>query len=88
MTEPGNPGGKPAPSRADIAYFEARAEEAYDAMYEVVSYGAKDCRDDALIALSRAIAVAEELGLPDEVERLRQRRAHIDAVYQSQFRGF
>jgi len=93
MTDPAKPEdpAKPAdkaPTREDLAYFEARAEEAYDAMYEVVSYGARDCRDDALIALGRAIAIAEKLGLPEEVERLRKRRAHIDAVFKSQFRGY
>ncbi len=85
MTSDPGPEGK-APTREDLAYFEARAEEAYDAMHEVKAYGARDCRDDALIALGRAIAIAEKLGLPDEVERLRKRRAQIDGVFQSQFR--
>lgn len=93
-TEPAAPTPEgPAPekkphTREDLAYFEKRAEEAYDAMYDVRVYGAKDCRDDALIALNRAIAIAEQLGLPEDAERLRQRRAHIDAVYKSQFRGY
>jgi len=87
MADPTKPEG-PAPTREDLSYFESKAEEAYDAMYECTVYGAKDCRDDALIALGRAIAIAEKLGLPEEVERLRKRRAHIDGIYQSQFRGY
>ncbi len=79
---------QPTPTREDLSYYEAKAEAAYDAMYDVKVYGAKDCRDDALIALGRAIDIAEKLGLPEEVERLRKRRAHIDAIYQSQFRGY
>ena len=86
MADPPKPEAK-TPTREDLAYFEARAEKAYDAMHEVKVYGARDCRDDALIALGRAIAIAEKLGLTGEVERLRKRRAQIDGVYQSQFRG-
>lgn len=84
MTE----GKRPAPTREDLQRYEAEAEAAYDAMYEVKAYGAKDLRDDALIALGRAIEIAEQLGLPEEAERLRKRRANIDGVYQSQFRGY
>lgn len=86
-TEPSKPT-PPAPTREDLARYEAEAEAAYDAMYEVKSYGFKDLRDDALIALDRAIEIAERLGLPEEAGRLRKRRANIDGVYQSQFRGF
>lgn len=61
-----------------------RAEQAYDRMYE--SSYPKDDRDDALGHLSRAIGLAGSLGLGKEEARLRERYAHIEAVFNSQFR--
>jgi hypothetical protein len=70
----------------EIARFEALAEEAYSTMYDTREHNVKDCVEDALYNLARAIDIAEMRGLTAEVERLRKRRAHIQAVYDSQFR--
>ncbi len=70
----------------EIARFEALAEEAYGAMYDVRGSGVKDLHDDARYNLGRAIDIARMRGLAIEVTRLTARRDHIDAVYNSQFR--
>jgi hypothetical protein len=70
----------------EIARFEALAEEAYSAMYDVRDTSTKDCYDDARYNLGRAIDIAQMCGLAIEVERLTARRDHIKAVYNSQFR--
>ena len=70
----------------EIARFEALAEEAYGAMYDLRDVSVKDCHDDARYNLERAIDIARMRGLAGEVERLSRRRDHIEAVYNSQFR--
>ncbi|MGH7126668.1 MAG: hypothetical protein ACREFI_19980 [Stellaceae bacterium] len=74
------------PTPADLARLEAAAEAAYEAMYDARAHQAKDCRDDALGNLRRAIEIAERLGLAEDAARLRQRLAHVSAVYDHQFR--
>jgi hypothetical protein len=61
-----------------------RAEEAYSRMYE--SKRPKDERDDALSFLLKSIRLAADMGLEKELARLKERYAHIDAVFHSQFR--
>jgi hypothetical protein len=70
----------------EMARFEALAEEAYSAMYDVRAHGVKDCYEDACYNLSRAIDIAKMRGLKADEERLTKRLAHIEAVYNSQFR--
>jgi hypothetical protein len=70
----------------EIARFEALAEEAYSTMYDTRDHNVKDCFDDALYNLSRAIDIARIRGLTDEAARLTKRSDHIRAVYNSQFR--
>jgi hypothetical protein len=70
----------------EIARFEALAEEAYSAMYDVRDPNVKDCYDDASYNLARAIDIARMRGLAGEVERLTARNDHITAVYNNQFR--
>ncbi|MBI3678393.1 MAG: hypothetical protein HY243_17420 [Proteobacteria bacterium] len=70
----------------EMARFEALAEEAYGAMYDVRPHGAKDCYEDACYNLSRAIGIAKMRGLAADIERLTKRLEHIEAVYNSQFR--
>jgi len=71
----------------ELAQFEALAEAAYSAMYDVRAHGVKDCYDDALYNLGRALDIAQMRGLKSELERLTKRQAHIMAVYNSQFRN-
>ena len=70
----------------EIARFEALAEEAYSTMYDTRDHNVKDCFDDALYNLGRALDIAQMRGLKDDVDRLRKRIEHIRAVYNSQFR--
>jgi|GEM_PF-6616051 len=61
-----------------------QAEEAYSRMYE--SKRPKDDRDDALLFLSKSIRLAADMGFEKELARLKERYAHIDRVFNSQFR--
>ena len=70
----------------EIARFEALAEEAYTRMYDTRDHNVKDCVEDALYNLARAIDIAQMRGMTDEVERLKKRQTHIRAVYDHQFR--
>jgi hypothetical protein len=70
----------------EMARFEALAEEAYTKMYDERDHNVKDCVDDALYNLARALDIAEMRGLITDVERLKKRRDHIRAVFDSQFR--
>ncbi len=70
----------------EIARFEALAEQAYSTMYDTRDHNVKDCFDDALYNLARALDIAQMRGLANEVVRLTKRRDHIRAVYDSQFR--
>jgi hypothetical protein len=70
----------------EIARFEALAEEAYTRMYDVRDHNVKECIEDALYNLGRALDIAEMRGLTPEVERITKRRDHIMAVYNSQLR--
>ena len=70
----------------EIARFEALAEEAYTRMYDERDHNVKDCLDDALYNLARALDIAEMRGLTVDIARLKKRRDHIRAVYDGQFR--
>ena len=70
----------------EMARFEALAEEAYTKMYDARDHNVKECVEDALYNLGRALDIAEMRGLRDEAQRLKKRRDHIMAVYDSQFR--
>lgn len=70
----------------EMARFEAMAEEAYTRMYDARDLNVKDCVEDALYNLARALDIAEMRGLTQDVARLAKRRDHIRAVYDSQFR--
>jgi hypothetical protein len=73
-------------NNTELVDCEARAEQAYAAMYEASPHNVKDCYEDACLYLSRAIKLAEELGLNVEYERLTARVAHVEYVYNHQFR--
>jgi hypothetical protein len=70
---------------ASLQRHEAEAERFYTRMYD--SRTPKEDRDDACAELSRAIEVAQRLGLEKEEAWLTERQAHIRAVYESQFRS-
>jgi hypothetical protein len=73
----------------ELARLELLAEQAYAAMYEVPPLRSpKDDYENACLYFHQAIEAARRLGLSSEVARLTQRRDHVRAVYDSQFRGF
>jgi hypothetical protein len=89
LPQPVSDEGKPTADTAELARLELLAEEAYAAMYDVPPLrSVKDDYDDARLYFQRAIDEARRLGLASEVARLTQRRDHVCAVYDSQFRGF
>jgi hypothetical protein len=69
-----------------MAEFEARAEKAYDEMYETRFPAGlySDIKD--FFAL--AIGAAGRAGRPDEVARLSKRLDHCREVYRKHFSGF
>jgi hypothetical protein len=75
--------------KSKMAYLvrcKEEAEKAYDSMYEAHSFrDANGCYRDAKDYFYAAIMHAEELGLPEEAEALRQRLGHVKAVFRSQF---
>ena len=69
--------------RQKLARLERWGEEAYDRMYDARSPSGE--YSEAKDNFHAAIALAGDLGLDDEVERLEQRLSHIKAVFRSQF---
>ncbi len=69
-----------------MAEFEARAEKAYDEMYETRFPAGPYADVKDFFAL--AIGAAERAGRPDEVERLNRRLDHCRTVYRKHFSGF
>ena len=69
-----------------LRFFEARAEQAYDEMYDARTPGDAAARyNDAKEALYDAIGLARRLDRTVEAERLEARLEHIKAVFRSQF---
>ena len=69
----------------ELARLVEQAERSYSAMYD--ARRPKDDYEDACAAFAQAIALAQSLNLTDEAQRLQQRLANIQGVYDSQFRG-
>ena len=70
--------------RARLEVCEALAEAAYTAMYD--SRTPKDEFEDACEAFAEAAELARFLHRCEDAERFTARRAHVEAVYRSQFR--
>jgi hypothetical protein len=72
--------------RLDLVRCKAQGEKAYDEMYEVHSFEhARACYSESKEFFGEAIKLAEELGMVDEANSIRQRLDHIKAVFRSQF---
>jgi hypothetical protein len=73
----------------DVSFLrdlEAKAEAAYDAMYEAHSpSGAGVCYSDAKEFFYDAIGLARRMGREADLARLEARLAHVKAVFRSQF---
>ncbi|HEY1992737.1 MAG TPA: aldehyde dehydrogenase family protein [Gammaproteobacteria bacterium] len=81
-TEPEAPFDSLTP-RQKVARLEKWGEEAYDRMYDARSPSGD--YSEAKENFHAAIALANDLGLEGEAERLEQRLEHIKAVFRSQF---
>jgi len=76
----------PEGTQARLAWLEAQAEKACDALYDARPGSATAGRySDAKEFLTDAIALARRLGLGEEAARLSHRLAHIKAVFRGQF---
>jgi hypothetical protein len=80
--EPEPPFDSLAPTQK-VARLERWGEEAYGRMYDARSPSGD--YSEAKENFHAAIALATDLGLTEEVERLEQRLAHIKSVFRSQF---
>ena len=69
--------------RIEITKLEALAEAAYDRMYDADR--PKDAFEDACNYFNDALELARRVGLEDEASRLTARKAHVAAIYNSQF---
>ena len=76
----------PEGTQARLAWLEAEAERAYDALYDARPCSATaGLYSDAKEFLSDAIALARRLGLDEEAARLSRRLAHVKSVFRGQF---
>ena len=66
--------------------MEAKAESAYDAMYDAHDPSAAGvCYSDAKEFFYEALGIARRIGAAGEYARLEARLAHVKAVFRSQF---
>jgi hypothetical protein len=78
--------GSPSADEERLGWFEGRAEESYDLMYDARTTGDATARySDAKEFFRSAIAVARSLGKSEVAARLETRLAHVKAVFRSQF---
>lgn len=71
---------------AEIARFEALAEEALSAIYDARGADVRAALEDARYNIERAIDIARMRGLAGEIARLSKRRDRIQAAYDTRFK--
>ena len=71
---------------AEIARFEALAEEAMSAIYDARGADVRAALEDARYNIERALDIARMRGLKGEIERLAKRRDRIQAAYDARFK--
>jgi hypothetical protein len=71
---------------AELARFEALAEEAMSAVFDVRNADVRSCLEDALYNIERATDIARIRGWTNEVERLTARRIRIQAAFDARFK--
>lgn len=71
---------------AEIARFEALAEEALSAIYDARGADVRAALEDARYNIERAIDIARMRGLAVEIARLTKRRDRIQAAYDTRFK--
>jgi hypothetical protein len=71
---------------AEIARFEALAEEALSVIYDMRGADVRAALEDARYNIERALDIARMRGLKGEIERLSKRRDRIQAMYDTRFK--
>jgi len=71
---------------AEIARFEALAEEALSAIYDARGADVRAALEDARYNIERAVDIARMRGLTGEIARLTKRRDRIQAAYDTRFK--
>jgi hypothetical protein len=71
---------------AELARFEALAEEAMSAVYDMRNADVRSCLEDALYNIDRATDIARIRGWTNEVERLTARHIRIQAAFDARFK--
>ncbi len=71
---------------SEMARFEALAEEAMSAVYDIRGTNIRAALEDALYNVERALDIARIRGWADDVERLTKRRDRIQASFDSRFK--
>ncbi len=69
-----------------MARFEALAEEAMSAVYDMRRPDVRSCLEDALYNIARAADIARIRGWAGDVERLSKRRDRIQAGFDARFK--
>ena len=71
---------------AEIARFEALAEEALSVIYDMRGADVRAALEDARYNIERALDIARMRGLKGEIERLSKRRDRIQTMYDARFK--
>jgi len=71
---------------AEMARFEALAEEAMSAIYDARGIDVRAAHEDALYNIGQALGIARIRGWDADTERLLKRRARIQASFDARFK--
>ena len=75
-----------ASDSSEMARFEALAEEAMSAVYDIRNADVRAALEDALYNVGRALDIARMRGWTRDIERLEKRRGRIQASFDARFR--
>ena len=71
---------------AEIARFEALAEEAMSAIYDARGIDVRAALEDARYNIGRAVDIARMRGMDEEVARLSKKRDRIQKAFETRFK--
>ena len=71
---------------SEMARFEALAEEAMSAIYDMRHADVRAALEDAIYNVERALDIARIRGWADDMERLTKRKARIQASFDARFK--
>jgi len=75
-----------ASDSSEMARFEALAEEAMSAVYDMRNADVRAALEDALYNIGRALDIARIRGWQRDMERLEKRRDRIQASFDARFK--